>query len=68
MVKLQFRAEAFNVFNHANPSNPTNLTLPSVANPVAGASFSIPTGNTFGQPTTTQNPARVLQLAGRISF
>jgi hypothetical protein len=54
---MQFRAEAFNVFNHANPSNP-NSTLPSFG----GAA------NNFGTITSAQNNAITLQLAGKINF
>jgi hypothetical protein len=87
-LTFQFRAEAFNVFNHPSPANP-NFTLPSV--PVAtGSEIGNPaTGNrvidpatglsafgasNFGTITTVQNAlqngggARLLQLAGRITF
>lgn len=67
-VRLQFRAEAFNVFNHANLNNPGNVTLPSVGTPTGGASFTIPAGNNFGQVTSINGDPRILQLAGRINF
>ncbi|HEY9138875.1 MAG TPA: hypothetical protein VIM67_11430, partial [Terriglobus sp.] len=67
-VKLQLRAEAFNVFNHTNLINPGNLTLPSQTNRTAGASFTIPTGNNFGQVTSITGDPRILQLAGKINF
>jgi hypothetical protein len=51
-LTFQLRAEAFNLFNHANPKNP-NVTL--------GA------GN-FGTVTDTQTNPRVLQIAGKINF
>jgi hypothetical protein len=51
-LKLQFQADAFNVFNRANWNNPT------VNN--AGTS-------SFGQITGSL-PARVLQLGGKINF
>lgn len=51
-MQFQFRAEAFNLFNHANPSNP-NVTL-GAAN--------------FGTITSTQTDPRVLQLVGKINF
>ena len=51
-MKLQFQADAFNVFNRANWNNP------NVSN--AGSS-------TFGQITGSL-PARVLQLGGKINF
>ncbi len=67
-VRLQFRAEAFNVFNHANLANPGNTTLPSATNGV----FNF-TGSTFGQITSTPTSGglgdpRILQLAGKINF
>lgn len=55
-LTLQFRAEAFNLFNHANPSNPN-----SASNPQFG------TAN-FGTITSTQTDPRVLQLVGKINF
>lgn len=51
-LQFQFRAEAFNLFNHANPSNP---------NSTFGAS-------NFGTITSTQTDPRVLQLVGKINF
>jgi hypothetical protein len=55
-LTFQLRAEAFNLFNHANPSNPN-----STGNPQLG------TAN-FGTITSTQTDARVLQLVGKINF
>ncbi|MBW8749251.1 MAG: hypothetical protein JF584_17170 [Acidobacteria bacterium] len=55
-LQFQFRAEAFNVLNHANPSNPN-----SSGNPQLG------TGS-FGNITSTQTDPRVLQLVGKINF
>ncbi len=55
-LTLQFRAEAFNLFNHANPTNPNNT-----GNPQLG------TAN-FGTITNTQTDPRILQLAGKINF
>lgn len=51
-LTFQMRAEAFNMFNHANPSNP-NATF-GAAN--------------FGTITGTQTDPRILQLAGKINF
>ncbi|HEY1741825.1 MAG TPA: TonB-dependent receptor [Granulicella sp.] len=51
-LTFQFRAEAFNVFNHADPSNP-NSTL--------GAT-------NFGTISSAQNTPRLVQLAGKINF
>lgn len=56
-LKLEFRAEFFNVFNHVNFENPgingdgTNMTDPQL----------------FGQITSTYDP-RIIQLAARITF
>jgi len=55
-LTFQFRAEAFNVFNHANPNNPNFGSNPQLG-----------TG-TFGTITSTQTDPRVLQLAGKINF
>ncbi len=63
-VSAQFRAEAFNLFNHANPSNPS-AQLPS-ANAAGG--FTISSATTFGLISSAQNNGRVLQLAGKINF
>lgn len=51
--KLQFRADAFNVFNHTNFSSPDASLLNSF---------------TFGNITSTANDARQLQLGLRYSF
>ena len=51
--KLQFRAEAFNVFNHAAFSNPSGA---------------IEFQSQFGEITSTANTARQLQLALKYSF
>ncbi len=63
-VRAQFRAEAFNLFNHPNPSNPST-GLPTF-NPTTN-SFPI-AGTSFGTITSAQNSARVLQLAGKVNF
>lgn len=55
-LSLQFRAEAFNLFNHANPNNPN-----FGSNPQLGTS-------NFGTITSTQTDPRVLQLVGKINF
>ncbi|MGI4854275.1 MAG: carboxypeptidase regulatory-like domain-containing protein [Janthinobacterium lividum] len=72
-LALQLRAEAFNVFNHANLGNPGNVTLPTTASNVGGTAFTIPTNNTFGQVNGTGGTGglgdpRTLQLAGKINF
>jgi len=51
--RIQFRADAINVFNHVNFSNPgANLTVPA----------------TFGNITSDVNGPRVLQLGLRYLF
>ncbi len=65
-VKFEFRAEFFNLFNHANFTNPginnnANGTLSG------GAGGNNPNSGLFGQITSTYDP-RILQLAGRFSF
>jgi hypothetical protein len=52
--KLQFRAEAFNLFNHPSFAPPSGDTI---ANP-----------GTFGNITSTESTARQLQLALRYDF
>ncbi len=54
IVKLKFRADAFNAFNHAS------FDLPS--------DNDITTGASFGRITSTANSARVLQGALRLEF
>ncbi len=58
---LEFRAEAYNVFNHFNPGNPnTSLTL----NYTSGAN----TNANFGSITTAVGQARHLALAMKFRF
>ena len=57
-VSLKFRADAFNVFNHASFSNPLGPSN-------ASADITMPA---FGQITTTSTTPRVLQLALRLEF
>jgi hypothetical protein len=58
-VLMEFRADAFNAFNHAN-----------FALPGSGATADITSPSTFGviSSTTGQQPYRVLQLALRLDF
>jgi len=51
-VKLELRADFFDVMNHANPSNPTTSI----------------TSSTFGQITTYQNTPRQIQMALKLVF
>jgi hypothetical protein len=51
-VRLQYRAEAFNAFNHVNFSNP-------------GGSFGTPN---FGRSTGTQNNQRSIQMGLKLYF
>lgn len=54
-VRLQFRAEFFNVFNRVNFNNPSNSTTPSFS------------GGGFGTLTSAQDP-RIGQLALKLLF
>ena len=51
--QFEFRAEAFNVFNHANFGQPSN---------------DFNAGSAFGTINSTANSARQLQLAGKFTF
>ncbi len=77
-AKVQFRSEAFNLFNHPSGANPSSggisiNTGTSASDPCrANACLSIPSG--FGQITSVQSVpgtfsgARVLELSGKIIF
>ena len=69
-LKLQLRAEAFDLFNHPDPGNP-NVTLPTALT-VNGVVTNTPnfTNSNFGTITTTATgyTPRTLQLAGKINF
>jgi hypothetical protein len=54
---LQFRAEAFNIFNHSNFAVPNAVTF-------TGTSFS----SSAGQVTYTSTSSRQLQLALKLIF
>lgn len=62
-LTAQFRAEAFNVFNHPSLANP-NVTLGTSVAP--GTSGFHPSN--FGTTSLVQGSARILQLAGKINF
>ena len=60
---LQFRVEAFNVFNHAqfnNPNGSINSGLPDIVNGVNQ-------GGTFGMVTSARDP-RIMQIAAKFQF
>jgi len=65
-VKLEFRAEFFNIFNHANFLNPgvTNNNNGTYYGGGAGTNIN---DTQFGQITSTYDP-RIIQLAARITF
>jgi outer membrane receptor protein involved in Fe transport len=65
-VKLEFRAEFFNIFNHANFLNPgvTNNGDGTFSGYGVGTDT---TSSQFGQITSTYDP-RIIQLALRLSF
>jgi hypothetical protein len=65
-LKFQFRAEAFDVFNHPNLSNPNSSFAGSTTN---GAGGSLSYNNGFNVITSTvSNSNRVIQLAGKLTF
>ena len=66
-VKFEFRAEFFNIFNHANFTNPGITNLGNGVFQGGGAGTDINNPSQFGQITSTYDP-RIIQLAGRISF
>ncbi|AFL88302.1 hypothetical protein Terro_2016 [Terriglobus roseus DSM 18391] len=65
-LKLQLRAESFNLFNHANVGNP-NSNLPTASATTGQFNF---TGSTFGTISSMASgyTPRILQLAGKINF
>ena len=65
-TKLEFRAEFFNIFNHANFANPGLLNNGdgTFTNALSGNNIN---SGTFGQITSTFDP-RIIQLALRFSF
>lgn len=65
-VKFEFRAEFFNIFNHANFTNPGIINNGDNSFS-SGAGGNNPNSGQFGQITATYDP-RIIQLAGRFSF
>ena len=65
-LKLEFRAEFFNIFNHANFLNP-GVTNSGNGAYSGGSSGSNINSSIFGQITSTYDP-RIIQLAARLSF
>jgi hypothetical protein len=65
-VKLEFRAEFFNLFNHANFLNPGAVNNGNGTFSGAGPGVN-PNSSLLGQITSTYDP-RIIQLALRLSF
>jgi hypothetical protein len=59
-VSVEIRADAFNVFNHAEFANP-DTTLTS-------GTFGQVTSTTFGTGAAALQTQRIVQLAGRLTF
>jgi hypothetical protein len=59
-VRLQFRADAFNVLNHPNFDDLDYANY--------GANVNITAPSNFGQLTAMNGTPRVVQLSGRIQF
>lgn len=70
-VKLEFRAEAFNAFNHANFDNPRDASTGSPS--ITSSVFAQACCATVAPPTTqsiiqTGESGRILQLALKLAF
>ncbi len=65
-TKLEFRAEFFNIFNHANFLNPGVSNLGNGVFSGGGGGVN-PNSSLFGQITSTYDP-RIIQFALRLSF
>jgi hypothetical protein len=65
-MKIEFRAEFFNIFNHANFLNP-NVINNYQGQYSGGGSGTNPNSDLFGQITSTADP-RIIQFALRLSF
>ena len=67
-MKFQFRAEAFNAFNHPSGGNP-NAVIGHDSSPVAQPTFSgFGTVTSVYQIPGTLSGARVLSLSGKFIF
>ncbi len=64
--RLQFRAEAFNAFNHPSFNNPS--VNPNIAGSLNSANVNIQNPGQYGVLTNTANAARQLQLGLRYDF
>ena len=70
-LKLQFRAEAFNLFNHPNFGNPNNsLTSPLFGRSTATLASSLGSGGANGgfNPLYQIGGPRSIQLALKLQF
>jgi hypothetical protein len=73
-AKIQFRSEAFNLFNHPSGSNPSSggLGISTSGGCAAASCLTFPSG--YGQITGVQSVpgsfsgARVLELSGKLVF
>ena len=64
--RLEFRAEAFNVFNHPSFNNPS--VNPNATGSLNSANVNIQNPGQYGVLTNTANTARQLQLGLRFDF
>ena len=60
-IRFEFRADAFNSFNHPNFSQPAEGTG-------TGVTYNLPAGTSPPQQITSANGARQIQLGGRLTF
>jgi hypothetical protein len=71
-IRLQLRAEAYNVLNHENFANPssTNLALTQQPGLTTAGAYAAYGSATFGEITSTNSASapRVLQMALRLTF